>query len=42
MNFINLLKEKSEIFPILLQLNSGSSANYIVEDKPTYSSRISM
>mgnify|MGYP006873027407 CR=1 FL=1 len=40
--FIELLKENSEIFPILLQLSSGSSTNYVVESEPNFSSRISM
>ena len=40
--FIELLKEESEIFPFLLQMNSGSSANYINLNEPTLSSRISM
>lgn len=42
LEFIDLLQENSEIFPILLQLNSGSSANYVVESEPKFSSRISM
>ena len=40
--FIELLQENSEIFPILLQLSSGSPTNYIVESEPNFSSRISM
>lgn len=42
LKFINSLKEESEIFPFLLQMNSGSSSNYIEINKPTFSSRISM
>ena len=42
LKFIDLLQENSEIFPILLQLNSGNSANYIDKSEPKFSSRISM
>ena len=37
--FVNLLTEKSEIFPFLLQLNSGSSINLLTNE---LTSRISM
>ena len=40
--FVNLLKEESEIFPFLLQLNSGSSSNYLDPNNLILSSRISM
>lgn len=40
--FIDKLKENSEIFPFLLQLNSGSSSNYLNLYSPTLSSRFSM
>ena len=40
--FIDLLKEKSEIFSFLLQINSGSSANCLDLNNPALSSRISM
>ena len=40
--FINLLKEDSEIFPFFLQLNSGSSSNYLDQNNLILSSRISM
>ena len=42
LQFIELLEENSEIFPILLQLSSGSSTNYIVKSEHNFSSRISM
>ena len=37
--FVSLLTEKSEIFPFLLQLNSGSSINLLINES---TSRISM
>ena len=40
--FINLLKEESEIFPFFLQLNSGSTSNYLDQNNLILSSRISM
>jgi hypothetical protein len=42
LQFIELLQENSEIFPILLQLSSGSSTNYLVESDLHFSSRTSM
>ena len=42
LQFIELFQENSEIFPILLQLSSGSSTNYVVENELNFSSRTSM
>ena len=42
LKFIDTLKEESEIFPFLLQMNSGISSNYINTNSPLFSSRISM
>ena len=42
LKFIDSLKEESEIFPFLLQMNSGSSSNYLITNEPIFSARINM
>ena len=42
LQFIEIFQENSEIFSILLQLSSGSSTNYVVENELNFSSRTSM
>ncbi len=42
LKFIDSLKEESEIFPFLLQMNSGSSCNYLNINRPIFSARMCM